>query len=351
MDPKHKRQRIKRLEHGTKLRKQGGKEEINTTEVSKCVGKKEETVMTVENCQREIESGGDDSWEDVTTTSGNDSACEELSPHSNIDSTSDAKSVEFKSGMLNTEVKSEMVQNTEVKSEMVQNTEVKSEMVQNMEVKSEMVQNTEVKSEMVQNTEVRSEVVQITEVKSEMIRSPEEEPVVIQRSELLQNVEAKSEILQSTEAKMGILHADGSSSNNESDNSTEVSKVITNYKLPCTIMQEVAQETLTSKRSTDHSELQDVSEIYFDKSHSDMLVESREGTVNETMELKEKGNIPLVECREKGLEGEIKTGSWNRCGHNEEQGEVEVIQTIGSGSLSEGVAAAIVPEEKHESNT
>lgn len=156
-DPKPKRQRTKRLEHGTKLRKQGEKEEINITEVSKCVHKKEEeeTVMTVENCQREIESGGDDSWEDVTTTSGNDSACEELSPQSNIDSTVDAKSAELNSAiLLNTEVEPEMVQNTEVKFELTQNTEVKSEMVQNIEVKSEMFQSTEEETVMIQKSQL-----------------------------------------------------------------------------------------------------------------------------------------------------------------------------------------------------
>lgn len=393
-DPKPKKQRTKRLEHGTKLRKQGGKEEINTTEVSKCTNKKEEeeeTVTAVENCQREIESGGDDSWEDVTT-SGNDSACEELSPHSNIDSTVDVKSAELNSGMLlNTEVEPEMVQNTEVKLEMIQNTEVKSEVLQNTEVNSEMVQNMEVKSEMVQNTEV----------KSGMFQSTEEEPVMIHKSQLLQNMEAKCEILQNTEvktgnlhntevksgmdqdteanpdmiqntevksgnlqntevksgtlwhteAKMGILQADGSCLNSESDNCTEVLKVIANTKAPGTIMQAVTRGTHMSERSTDCSELEDVSEIYFNKTHSDMLVKTKEGTMNESIELKEEENVQRVICTEKGLEGESKTGSWNGCGHSEGQGKVDIIQTTGSGSLSDGVAAAVVPEEKQESHT
>ncbi|PNF33565.1 hypothetical protein B7P43_G16996 [Cryptotermes secundus] len=489
-DPKPKRERPKRVEHGTKLRKQREKEEINTTEVSKRVDKKEEeeeeTVTAVENCQREIELGGDDSWEDVTT-SGNDSACEELSPHSNIDSTVDAKSAELNSGMLlNTEVEPEMVRNTQVKSEMTQNTEVNSELLQNTEMNSEMVQKTEVKSEMfqsteeepvmiqksqllqnmeakcsiLQNTEVKTGNLQNTEVKSGMdqdietnrsmiqdtevksgieanpdvIQNTEEKPRNLHNTEvksgmdqdiganpgmiqnievksgnlhntevksgmgqdiganpgmiqnievksgnlhntevksgmgqdiganpgMIQNIEVKSGNLHNTEVKsgtlrhkeekMGMLQADGSHLNSESDNCIGVSKVTTNSKVRGTIMQEVAQETLMSERSTDFSEIKDVSEIYLDKTHSDILVKTKEGTMNETTELKEKESVQLVTHTEKGLEGEIETGSWNGCEHNEGQGKVDVIKTTGSGSLSDSVAAAIVPEEKQESN-
>jgi hypothetical protein len=127
---------------------------------------------------------------------------------------------------------------------------------------------------------------------------------------------------------MGILQADGSRLNSESDNCIEVSKVITNSEVPGMIMQEVAQETLMSERSTDCSELEDVSEIYFDKTHSDMLVKTKEGTMNESTELKEKENIQLVTRTENGLEGEIKTGSWNGCGHNEGQGKVDHCQMV-----------------------
>jgi hypothetical protein len=216
-----------------------------------------------------------------------------------------------------------------------------------MEAKCEILQNTEVKTGNLHNTEVKSGMDQDTEANPGMI----------------QNTEVKSGTLQYTEAKMGILQADGSSLNSESDNCTEVSKVIADTKVPDTIMQEVTQETLMSERSTDHSELEDVSESYFDKTHSDMLVTTKEGTMNETMELKEEENIQLVICTEKGLEGESvictekglegesKTGSWNGCGHSEGQGKVDIIQTTGSGSLSDGVAAAVVPEEKQESHT
>jgi clumping factor A len=306
-----------------------------------------------------------------------------------------------------------MVRNTEVKSETTQNTEVNSELLQNTEVNSEMVQNTEVNSEIVQNTEVNSEMVQKTEVKSEMFLSTEEEPVTIQKSQLLQSMEAKCLILQNTEVQTGMdqdietnprmiqnievksgmdediegnpgvientevksgnLHNTEVKSgmgqdieanpgmienteaksglNSESDNCIEVSKVTTNSKVPGMIMQEAAQETFMSERSTDYSEIKDVSEIYLDKAHSDMLVKTKEGTMNETMELKETESVQLVTRTEKGLEGEIETGSWNGCGHNEGHGKVDVIQTTGSGSLLDGVAAAIVSEEKQESNT
>jgi hypothetical protein len=446
------------------VRKQVEKEEMNTTEVSECVDEKEETVMTAEKGQRETELGGDDSWEDVTT-SGNDSACEELSPHSNTDLTVDAKLTELKPDMLlntqvelqvvqNMEEKSEMVQNTgveeksekvqntgveeksekvqntgvevkskmvqstgvEEKSEMVQNTgvEVMSEMVQNtgVEVKSEMVQNTgvEEKSEMVQNTgvEEKSEKVQNTgvEVKSEMVQNMEEKSEMIQnivlksellqntgvemKSEMVQNTELKSELpqdvgaeiksemvqdtemksgkfqsnekdpvmtqksqfLQNTEPKMRKLQGDGSSLSSESDNSTEISTVNTNSKVPGTVMQEIAQETVMPERSMDCNKLEDVSETYSDKAHSDTLVATKEGAMNETVEVNVKESVPVMICREKGPEGDIKTGSWNKCEHSEEQQKVDIIQVIGSGSLSDGVAAAaIVPEEKHESHT
>jgi hypothetical protein len=346
-DPKPRRQRAKRLDHGTKLRKQGGKEELNTTEVSKCADKEEEeTVMTVENCQREIESGGDDSWEDVTTTSGNDSACEELLPHGNMDSTVDTKSTELKSDMPwvveNSEVKSEMIQNTGANSEMAQKTETKSEMFQTAEEdpvmiqKSQLLQNIEAKSEILQNIEVKSGMDQDTEAKPDMIRNTEV------KSGNHQKMEGKSEV------KMGKLHADGSSLS-ESGNSTELSKVITNSKVPDMIMQEVAQET---ERSTDHNGPEDDSEIYFDETCSEALVETEKGTMNEAVDLKEKENKPLIICREKELEGEIKTGSWDRRGHSEEQRKVDIIQNTESESLSDGVAAvAIAPEEKKESNT
>jgi hypothetical protein len=326
-DPKPKRQRAKRLEHDTKLRKRGGKEEANTAELSECADKteEEETVMTVENCQRETESGGDDSWEDVTT-SGNDSACEELSTHSNMDSTVATKSAELKSDMPGVVEKSEMIQSTEMKSGMFQSTEEGPIMIQ----KLPLLQNIEEKSEVLQNIEVKSGMDQDTEAESGNH----------------QNMEGKSGTLQHTEVNMGKLQADGSSLNSESGNSTEISNVIRNSKVPSTIMQEVAQETLMSE-STDCNELEDVSEIYFDKTHSDTLVETEEETINETMDLKEKENIPLTICVEKEMEGEIKTGSCNRHGHGEEQRKMDIIQNIGSGPLSDGVAAAaFVPEEK-----
>jgi hypothetical protein len=261
--------------------------------------------------------------------------------------------------LLNTEMEPEMVRNTEVKLEMTQNTEVNSEMVQNTEVKSGMFQSTEEESVMIQksqslqNMEAKCVILQNTEVKSGMDQDIEANPDMIQNTEVksgnLQNTEVKSRTLQHTDAKMGILQADGSRLNTESDNCIEVSKVITNSKVPGMVMQEVAQETRMSERSTDCSELEEVSEVYFNKTNSDMLLKTKEGIMNETTELKEEENIQLLTHTEKGLEGEIKTGSWNGCGHNEGQGKADVIETVGSGSLSDGVAAAIVPEEKQES--
>ncbi|PNF33566.1 hypothetical protein B7P43_G16996 [Cryptotermes secundus] len=207
-------------------------------------------------------------------------------------------------------------------------------MIQNIEVKSGNLHNTEVKSGMGQDIGANPGMIQNIEVKSGN----------------LHNTEVKSGTLRHKEEKMGMLQADGSHLNSESDNCIGVSKVTTNSKVRGTIMQEVAQETLMSERSTDFSEIKDVSEIYLDKTHSDILVKTKEGTMNETTELKEKESVQLVTHTEKGLEGEIETGSWNGCEHNEGQGKVDVIKTTGSGSLSDSVAAAIVPEEKQESN-
>ncbi|PSN33122.1 hypothetical protein C0J52_15539 [Blattella germanica] len=70
--PKPRRQRVRRLEQDPRTRKRVEKQDdgSDTTE-----GK---------SLERETESGGDDSWEDVTTTSGTESACEEMSPHDDV---------------------------------------------------------------------------------------------------------------------------------------------------------------------------------------------------------------------------------------------------------------------------
>jgi hypothetical protein len=319
------------------LRKRAGKDETNAAELSTCADKTgdEQTVMTVENCQRETESGGDDSWEDVTT-SGNDSACEELSPRSNMDTKSDMPGV-----VQNSQVKAEMIQSTEEDPVMIQ----KSPLLQNIEANSEILQNTEVKSGLDQDTEAESGNRPNMEGKSGMDQHTEAEsgnhPNMEGKSGMDQHTEAESGKLQHTEVNMGKLQADGSSLNSESGNSTEISKVIRNSKMPSMIMQAVAQETLLPEGSTDCNELEDDSESCCDKSHSDTLVETEEGTINETMILKENENIPLTICGEKELEGEMKTGSWNRHGHGEEQQKMD----IGSEPLSDGVAAN-VPEEK-----
>jgi len=273
LDPKPKRQRIKRLEQDTKLRK-GGKKEVDTTEVPECVDKKEEgeIILTVEDCQKEVESGGDDSWEDVTT-SGNDSACEELSSCGNTDSTLDAKSMELKS---------EMLQNTEIKAEMFQKKESKLESPQNMEAKS------------------------------------------------------------------GMLQADRNNLTSELDETTEVLQVITNSTVPGVVIQEAAEVTVVSEGSKKYEELKNVSEICSIESCSDMLVETKEGTVNETTELKEKENLPLAINKENNLDQEVKMEPEDRCGLNEEPGKVDVIETIGSKTVSDGAAANIVCKEKQE---
>ncbi|XP_069677943.1 uncharacterized protein [Periplaneta americana] len=66
-NPKPKRQRVRRSENDIKQRKR----ELSANKDNE-----------VNECQKDTESGGDDSWEDVTTTSGNESTCEELSPRS-----------------------------------------------------------------------------------------------------------------------------------------------------------------------------------------------------------------------------------------------------------------------------
>lgn len=282
---KPKKQHFKKLEQDSKFRKQRGKKEIDSTESSKCVDNKEGeiAVVAVENYQKGTESGGDDSWEDVTTTSGNDSACEELSPCSNTDST--------------TEFKSQMLHNEEVKSEVSQNTEV-------------ALGNTEFKSD------------------------------------LLQNKDAKSGILQNTEAKVGLLPADQNNLNSESEDCTEVSPIIPSSRVPDAELQEAGGETVVSEGSTECNEHEDVSEIYFEKSYSDMLVETKEGSVNERKELEEKENMPhIITCEEKILEGETKTESENRCGQDEELWKVKAVQTTGNETLSDGAAENCMNKE------
>lgn len=238
LDSEPKTQRVKRLGQDSKVKKRE-KKDVNVAEVSKCVHNKDKeaaAILTLACCQKETESGGEDSWEDITT-SGNDSACEELSPHSNTDSILGITSTKVKSKMpenigempQNTEMKSEMLQNTEPKSEVLQNTEAKtekclkkerkSEMLQNSDFKSEALQNTEVKaekllnkemmSEMLQNAEPRSEVLQNTEAKTEKLLNKEMKSEMLQntepKSEVLQNTDVKPEVLNNTEVKVGIL--------------------------------------------------------------------------------------------------------------------------------------------------
>ena len=61
--PRPKRQRAKRTEQ----RRRGERRDSNDTD-------------KIYDSEKNNESGGDDSWEDVTTTSGNESTCEEMSP-------------------------------------------------------------------------------------------------------------------------------------------------------------------------------------------------------------------------------------------------------------------------------
>ena len=228
LDSEPKTQRVKRLGQDSKVKKQE-KKDVNVAEISKCVHKKdkeEATVLTLASCPKEIESGGEDSWEDITT-SGNDSACEELSPH-NTDSMLDITSTEVKSKMpentgempQNTEMKSEMLQNIEPKAEVLQNTEAKTEKLLNKEMKLEMLQNSDFKSETLQNTEVKTEKLLNEEMKSEMFQNAEPKSEVLQnteaktekllntelKSEMLKNTEPKSEELQNTDVKPEVLH-------------------------------------------------------------------------------------------------------------------------------------------------
>ncbi|KDR14365.1 uncharacterized protein LOC110834558 [Zootermopsis nevadensis] len=272
LNPKTKKLHFKKPEQDTKLRKQRVKKEIDSTELSKCMSTKEGevTMVKVEDCQKDIESGGDDSWEDVTA-SGNESACEELSPCSNTDSTLDIKTTELKCGMLHTlDVKSEFLQNTELKLGLPYKTEVESGMLLNTEVKVEMP------------------------------------------------------------------HADRNNPNIESNYSIEVSQIITDGKVP---------ETVVSERSTECNEHKDITEIYFDKSHSNMLVETKKGNVNQTKELEEKENI---KSKEKMLEGGTKIELKNGCRQDEAVGEAEVIQTTESETLSDGAAENCMLDEKQK---
>jgi hypothetical protein len=339
------------------------KKDVNVAEISK--DKEEEAaILPLACCPKEIESGGEDSWEDVTT-SGNDSACEELSPHSNTDSILDITSTKVKSKMpQNTEMKSEMLQNTEPKSEVLQNTEakmekllnkeMKSEMLQNSDFKSEALQNTEaktemllnkeMKSEMLQNAEPKSEVLQNADLKPEMLPIPEVKPDVPQHtdvnSEVLQNTEVRSEVPQNTEVRSEVLPTVRSIPNNDLDDSTEVTQIALNKNVPDTIMQDT-EKRCVSDRSTEYAELKDVSEICLEKSHSDILVQTKTETVNETTELTEIENVSLItECKEESLESEIKIEREERCGQNEEGGKVDVAEILGS------VAASSVHEEK-----
>jgi hypothetical protein len=325
LNPKPKEQHFKRIEQGTKLRKQRGKKEVDSTELLKCVVKREEvTMVTVENCQKEIESGGDESWEDVTTTSGNESACEELSPCSNTDSTFDIKAGKLKSGMLHSvEVKSEILPNTEVAVGKSENAELKSELLQSKEAESRMVQNMESRMGLLQNTEV--------------------EPCMIQ------NIEVESGMLQNTHAKAGMLQADRNYLNNESEDFTEVLQIITNNDMPDAEMREDGRETLVSEGSTEYNGCKDGPNIYFEKSYLHMLVETKEETVNDAVDLEEKENMPqVIKGKEKMLEGKTKTELKNRCGQDEELGEVKVTQTAGSEIFSDGAAENCMLEKKQE---
>jgi len=363
LDSEPKTQRVKRIGQDSKVKKRE-KKDVNVAEISKDKEEEEAAVLPLACCPKEIESGGEDSWEDVTT-SGNDSACEELSPHSNTDSILDITSTKVKSKMpQNTEMKSEMLQNTEPKSEVLQNTEakmekllnkeMKSEMLQNSDFKSEALQNTEaktemllnkeMKSEMLQNAEPKSEVLQNADLKPEMLPIPELKPDVPQHtdvnSEVLQNTEVRSEVPQNTEVRSEVLPTVRSIPNNDLDDSTEVTQIALNKNVPDTIMQDT-EKRCVSDRSTEYAELKDVSEICLEKSHSDILVQTKTETVNETTELTEIENVSLItECKEESLESEIKIEREERCGQNEEGGKVDVAEILGS------VAASSVHEEK-----
>jgi len=332
LDSEPKTQRVKRIGQDSKVKKRE-KKDVNVAEISK--DKEEEAaVLPLACCLKEIESGGEDSWEDVTT-SGNDSACEELSPHSNTDSILDITS---------TKVKSKMPQNTEMKSEMLQNTEPKSEVLQNTEAKTEKLLNKEMKSEMLQNAEPKSEVLQNADLKPEMLPIPEVKPDVPQHtdvnSEVLQNTEVRSELPQNTEVRLEVLPTVRSIPNNDLDDSTEVTQIALNKNVSDTIMQDT-EKRCVSDRSTEYAELKDVSEICLEKSHSDILVQTKTETVNETTELTEIENVSLItECKEERLESEIKIEREERCGQNEEGGKVDVAEILGS------VAASSVHEEK-----
>jgi hypothetical protein len=382
MDSEPKTQRVKRIGQDSKVKKRE-KKDVNIAEISK--DKEEEAaVLTLACCPKEIESGGEDSWEDVTT-SGNDSACEEVSPHSNADSILDITSTKVKSKMpQNTEMKSEMLQNTEPKSEMLQNTQakmekllnkemksemlqnsdfksealqntvakaemflnkvMKSEMLQNAEPKSEVLQNTDLKPEVLHNTEMKAGILQNKEMKPEMLPIPEVKPDVPQHtdvnSEVLQNTEVRSEVPQNTEVRSEVLPTDRSIPNNDLDDSTEVTQISLNKNVPDTIMQDI-EKRCVSDRSTEYAELKDISEICLEKFHSDILVQTKTETVNETTELTEIENVSLItECKEERLESEIKIEREERCGQNEEGGKMDVAELLGS------VAASSVHEEK-----
>jgi K+/H+ antiporter YhaU regulatory subunit KhtT len=216
LDSEPKTQRVKRLGQDSKVKKRE-KKEIGVSEISKFVDKKEEAaVLTLAGCQKETESGGEDSWEDITT-SGNDSACEELSPHSNTDSILDVTSTKVKSEVPentgemspNPEIKSKMLQIGEFKSEVLQHTVEKPEVLQNTKVKVGMFQNAEVQPEMLHNPELKPDVLQDTEMKPDVLQDTEVRSGVLQntemRSEVLQNTEMISEVLQNTDMKSDIL--------------------------------------------------------------------------------------------------------------------------------------------------
>ena len=403
LDSEPKTQRVKRLGQDSKVKKRE-KKDVDVAEISKCVHKKDEeeaAVLTLACCPKEIESGGEDSWEDITT-SGNDSACEELSPHSNTDSILDITSTKVRSKMpentgempQNTEMKSEMLQNTEPKSAVLQNTEAKTEKLLNKEIKSEMLQNSDFKSEALQNIEVKTEKLLNKEIKSEMLQNAEPKSEVLQnieakpekllntepKSEVLQNTDVKPEVLHNTEVKVGVLqnkemkpemlhipevkpdvlqHTVVNSEmlqntevrsevlptvrripNNDLDDSTDITQIVLNENMSDTIMQGI-EKRCVSDGSTEYAELKDVSEICLEKSHSDTLVQMKAETVNETTELMEIENVSLItECKEERLESEIKIEREERCGQNEERGKVDVTDILGS------VAASSVHEEK-----
>jgi hypothetical protein len=322
LDSEPKTQRVKRLGQDSKVKKRE-KKDVNVAEIPKCVHEKDDeaTVLTLACSSKEVESGGEDSWEDITT-SGNDSACEELSPHSNTDSILDITSTKVKSKLrentgempqntemksemlqntkpksvvlhnteakteklLNKEVKSEMLQSSDFKSEALQNTEVKTEKLLNKEMKSEMLQNTEPKSEVLQsieakaekllntemnsevlkNTEPKSEVLQNTGVKPEVLHNTEVKPDVLQctdmNSEVLQNTEVRSEVPQNTEVRSEVLPTVRSIPNNDLDDSTEVTQIGVSKNVPDTLVQDI-EKRCVSDGSTEYAELKDVSEI------------------------------------------------------------------------------------------